>query len=486
MRNSEFQPNPAQLLRKIDAHWKAKLGRLYGKYFVAPGVRWPSEFNGDGVWDPLPPKKPAASVRFVCEEEWLKTVNGAEFEFRAAPTIVTGPSLMAATAQVSHNSDGQNSEKEHPLLLAEDVEKLISRLDIPHHLRRTLSIWWAICTRPYGREIRLWKGVNDFAQAAQICPRTARYHLRHFERAGLIEIAVDSRGKRLVANTVNRPTTYRLRNETLLRNRWPECKRCGHEHRSEQECGCHLPERRGSFYTKDGRRISKVVGRVCRCKPPFHQTPTPIRPQRSPHSIHHSSPPPQEAAAPQPHTAPTVAPAATPARTKPILGSRAEQRLRELRQSLAERIVWLKRNEKLSLDDAIKVCCTNFGLGREEVLEHLKIIEFGASLDSAPTKRPPPASVKFPGPAPQLALDRDPWLKILRALKANINPHSFETWLKPTRYLGEEDGVLYVRIPRAEFRQMADKYAELIAEAMSSLGMEYREVKFEEAEPAHE
>jgi len=62
-----------------------------------------------------------------------------------------------------------------------------------------------------------------------------------------------------------------------------------------------------------------------------------------------------------------------------------------------------------------------------------------------------------------------------------VNRHSFETWLRPTRFAGEQSGVLYVRIPTSEFRHVAEKYAALISEAIAELGMEFRDVKFEEA-----
>jgi hypothetical protein len=293
-------PSPQQL----EAYRREKLGTLYGRFFVAPGLRWPSEFNEDGVWQPLPPKKPAESIRLASEGAWLKKAIGAEFAFRAEQNSVTGPSSMAATASAYPNSDARNSEKEVPPLLASDVERLIRRLDIPFHLRRTLLAWWRCCTQPYGREIQMWKGVEDFAMAAKICPRTARYHLRHFERLQLIEVAKTRSGKRLVANTIRHTTTYRLRNETLRENRWPECNFCGHKHHSDQECGCDMGERRGSFYTKSGKRFSKVVKRTCRCKPQFHQPPTPIRPQRS------SLPAQEPATAPSPATVAAPVPVA--------------------------------------------------------------------------------------------------------------------------------------------------------------------------------
>lgn len=455
MRNSEFQPHPAQLLRKLDAHWKAKLGPLYGKFFVAPGVRWPSEFNAEGAWEPLPPKKPAESVRFAREEEGLKQVNGAELEFRAAPNSVTGPSLMAATALASHNSDGQNSEKERPLLLADDVKKLIGRLDIPHHLRRTLWVWWGICTQPHGREIRLWKGVDDFARAAQVCPRTARYHLRHFERMELIEVAVDSTGKKLVANTINRPTTYRLRNETLLRNRWPECRRCGHKHKSEHECGCNLPERVGSFYTKDGKRISKVVGRTCRCKPSPNDAPTPIRPQRSAkhfsqHSSESSSLPAQEAARPQQQPVPAApVPVAAPIQeTSPL---RKENRsVREIRKAIVD--------------------YTTFLMQPGAAVEHTEVRS--------------QCELELPGSSIQPKLDAspDPWAEVLNQLRRRVNPHTFDTWLKPSQIRAAREKQIFVTIPSREFAHIGEKFHKLIAEAVAELCLGYEEIVFEWSE----
>ncbi len=145
-------------------------------------------------------------------------------------------------------------------------------------------------------------------------------------------------------------------------------------------------------------------------------------------------------------------------------------------------MIKLTRKDHLSHEDAIAACCPAFGMGREEIAEHLRIVGYGTILQSVPPAQPS-SPKKFSGPPPQLPSERDPWQKILRALKAKINPHSFETWMRPIRYLGEQDGVLYVRIPTAEFKHVGEKYADLIREAMDSLGMEYRDVQFEEAEP---
>src|SRR5271163_2797323 len=80
------------------------------------------------------------------------------------------------------------------------------------------------------------------------------------------------------------------------------------------------------------------------------------------------------------------------------------------------------------------------------------------------------------------AIIPNPWARILDALEKKINRHSYDTWLKPTRYSHASNGVLFVRIPTAEFRHVGDKYADLIQEAVDNLGLGYEDVKFVTAE----
>src|SRR5271155_959092 len=80
------------------------------------------------------------------------------------------------------------------------------------------------------------------------------------------------------------------------------------------------------------------------------------------------------------------------------------------------------------------------------------------------------------------AIIPNPWVRILDALEKKVNRHSYDTWLKPTRYSHASNGVLYVRIPTAEFRHVSDKYADLIQEAVDNLGLGYEDVKFVTAE----
>ena len=89
---------------------------------------------------------------------------------------------------------------------------------------------------------------------------------------------------------------------------------------------------------------------------------------------------------------------------------------------------------------------------------------------------------------PTPSLSHNPWLRVFDALEKKINRHSYDTWLKPTRYSHSTGGVLFVNVPNAEFRHVGDKYADLIQEALDNLGLEYQDVQFvtpEEDPPPH-
>ena len=72
----------------------------------------------------------------------------------------------------------------------------------------------------------------------------------------------------------------------------------------------------------------------------------------------------------------------------------------------------------------------------------------------------------------------NPWVRILDALEKKINRHSYDTWLKPTRYSHASGGILFVRVPNPDFQQVGDKYGDLIQEALDNLGLEYQDVQF--------
>ena len=72
----------------------------------------------------------------------------------------------------------------------------------------------------------------------------------------------------------------------------------------------------------------------------------------------------------------------------------------------------------------------------------------------------------------------NPWLRILAALEKKISRHSYDTWLKPTRFSHANGKVIFVRVPTPEFRHIGDKFGDLIQEAVDILTPEYEDVRF--------
>jgi chromosomal replication initiator protein len=72
----------------------------------------------------------------------------------------------------------------------------------------------------------------------------------------------------------------------------------------------------------------------------------------------------------------------------------------------------------------------------------------------------------------------NPWVLVLDALEKKINRHSYETWLKPTRFSHAQGPTLFVKVPNRDFCHIGDKYGDLISEAIENLGLEYQDVEF--------
>ena len=72
----------------------------------------------------------------------------------------------------------------------------------------------------------------------------------------------------------------------------------------------------------------------------------------------------------------------------------------------------------------------------------------------------------------------DPWVQILGALEKKINRHSYDTWLKPTRYSHLKGNIMFVRVPTQEFVNIGDRYGDLIQEAIDNLGFDFQDVQF--------
>jgi len=72
----------------------------------------------------------------------------------------------------------------------------------------------------------------------------------------------------------------------------------------------------------------------------------------------------------------------------------------------------------------------------------------------------------------------NPWVLVLDALQKKINRHSYETWLKPTRFSHSAGPTLFVKVPNPDFCHIGEKYGDLISEAIENLGLEYQDVEF--------
>ena len=80
------------------------------------------------------------------------------------------------------------------------------------------------------------------------------------------------------------------------------------------------------------------------------------------------------------------------------------------------------------------------------------------------------------------AAPANPWLLVLGALEKKISRHSWDTWLKPTRFSHTSGKTIFVRIPTPEFHHIEEKFGDLIQEAMDTFVPDYQEVKFVTAE----
>ena len=80
-------------------------------------------------------------------------------------------------------------------------------------------------------------------------------------------------------------------------------------------------------------------------------------------------------------------------------------------------------------------------------------------------------------------LDQDKGEQVLSVirehLKTQVNPHSFDNWLTPLKAAGCANGVLWIRVPNPESKEMAETYIDQIHAALTSKEIhEIRTVRF--------
>ncbi len=72
----------------------------------------------------------------------------------------------------------------------------------------------------------------------------------------------------------------------------------------------------------------------------------------------------------------------------------------------------------------------------------------------------------------------NPWSEIKALLRQRINPHSWDTWMRPTQYSHEAGGVIFIRIPNECFHYGREKFNTQISEAIADLRLDLQDVKF--------
>lgn len=77
------------------------------------------------------------------------------------------------------------------------------------------------------------------------------------------------------------------------------------------------------------------------------------------------------------------------------------------------------------------------------------------------------------------------WESVLSRLESRLDPHTFNTWLRPTTLAWQDDTALHVSVPNDVFRDwLRDNYADLIRDALSEITGGPLGVEFTTSSPA--
>jgi len=63
---------------------------------------------------------------------------------------------------------------------------------------------------------------------------------------------------------------------------------------------------------------------------------------------------------------------------------------------------------------------------------------------------------------------REVWKETLSKLSKRVNPHSYDTWLKPIKAAGISGRTLYVQLPTPDFSHVGEKYGSLLSELLGN------------------
>jgi len=71
------------------------------------------------------------------------------------------------------------------------------------------------------------------------------------------------------------------------------------------------------------------------------------------------------------------------------------------------------------------------------------------------------------------------WQEVLNHLKTQVNPQSYQTWLRPTRFSHTDEHTLFVRVPNREFQDwIQEHYGVIIRETLERLQATYHQVSY--------
>jgi chromosomal replication initiator protein len=71
------------------------------------------------------------------------------------------------------------------------------------------------------------------------------------------------------------------------------------------------------------------------------------------------------------------------------------------------------------------------------------------------------------------------WDRILHHVERRVNPHSFNTWFRPTRLESAEDGRIVVRVPTRLFRKrLTETYGQILQGVLVEVGMENARIEY--------
>src|SRR5271155_1380854 len=83
------------------------------------------------------------------------------------------------------------------------------------------------------------------------------------------------------------------------------------------------------------------------------------------------------------------------------------------------------------------------------------------------------------GVAGRVGVGMNQWDRILHHVERRVNPHSFNTWFRPTRFESAEEGRIVVRVPTRLFRKrLTETYGQILQGVLVEVGLENTRIEF--------